>query len=388
MKRLLSLLSLPLLLASAGCADATCDPGDLCTWFGTPGEAGLSDEGTHRLDAKTFWVVDMAFHPTEGWPVILDWNNHRVVTLDADEQIVVLTGVGGELGDGPEGPALDAQWNHPTDVDWLSDGSLVIAAWHNSRVVALDPTLQEMEFLAGSGGRDFAGDGGPAIDAVLDLPCGVRVGPDDSIYLSDMANQRIRRIAPDGTIDTVAGTGDHGWNGDGALLETSFASPALQRAEPAFKLDWDLDGTMLLADTHNGRIRRLDFDTGEVETVAGRGETPPGSDNGTGCTAGCGFGGDGGPATEAMLNYPADVAVAPDGTIYIADANNHCVRAVDTDGIISTFAGVCGEQGYDGDFGPATEALLNTPFGVEVDGDGAVYISDTYNSRIARVEPQ
>lgn len=388
MKRLLSLLLFPLLLAASGCADTTCEPGDLCTWFGTPGEAGLSAEGTARLDAKTFWVVDLAFHPTEGWPAILDWNNHRVVTFDDNDELVVLTGVGGELGDGPEGPALDAQWNHPTDVDWLSDGTLVIAAWHNSRIVALDPSLSEVEFLAGTGGRDFAGDGGPATEAVLDLPCGVRVGDDDSIYLADMANQRLRRIDPDGTIDTVAGTGDHGWNGDGALLETSFASPALQRAEPAFKMDWDLDGTLLVADTHNGRIRRLDLEADTVETVAGMGETPEGSDNGTGCTTGCGYGGDGGPATDAMLNYPADLAVGSDGTIYIADAYNHCVRAVDPDGTIQTFAGVCGEQGFEGDFGPATEALLNTPFGVEVDLDGVVYIADTYNSRVARVEPE
>ena len=387
MKRLLALLSLPLLLATAACEDQSCDPGDLCNWFGVPGEAGVSVDGTHRLEAKTFWVVDLNFHPTDGTPVLLDWNNHRIITLDETESIVTLTGVAGELGDGPAGPALDAQWNHPTDVDWRSDGSLVIAAWHNSRVVALDPSMQEIEFLAGTGGRDFAGDGGPATDAVLDLPCGVRVGDDDSIYLADMANQRIRRIDPDGTIDTVAGNGEHGFNGDGALLETSLASPALQRAEPAFKMDWDLDGTLLMADTHNGRIRRLDFEAGTIETVAGMGETPEGSDNGTGCTTGCGYGGDGGPATEAMLNYPADLAVAPDGMIYIADAYNHCVRALDADGTIETFAGVCGEQGNEGDFGPAGEALLNTPFGVEVGPDGAVYIADTYNSRVARVEP-
>jgi len=385
-------LALPALLvltaAASGCVDTTCSPGDLCTWFGTPGEAGLSEEGTHRLDARTFWAVDLAFHPTEGWPAILDWNNHRVVTLDAADELVVLTGVGGELGDGPPGPAREAQWNHPTDVDFRSDGSLILAAWHNSRVAALDPSLQTMEFLAGTGGRDFAGDGGPATDAILDLPCGVRVGPDDSIYIGDMANQRVRRIDPAGVIETVAGNGEHGWNGDGTLLETSFASPALQRAEPAFKMDWTLDGALLLADTHNGRIRRLDLAAGTVETVAGRGEAPEDSDNGTGCSTGCGYGGDGGPATDAMLDYPADVAVGPDGTVYIADANNHCVRAVDPDGVITTAAGVCGEPGLAGDFGPATEALLNTPFGVAVDGDGVLYVADTYNSRIARLEPQ
>src|SRR5690606_27555170 len=150
------------------------------------------------------------------------------------------------------------------------------------------------------------------------LPCGVRVADDDSIYLADMANQRIRRIDTAGVIDTVAGNGEHGFNGDGAALETSFASPALQRAEPAFKMDLH-DGSLYIADSHNGRIRRFDIAAGTVTTVAGIGETPVDSENGVTCTAGCGYSGDGGPATAAMLNNPTDVAVADDGTLYIAD---------------------------------------------------------------------
>ena len=367
--------------------DVTCEAGDICTWFGTPQLAGLAEEGQHRLEASTFWTVDVVFHPTEGYPVLLDWNNHRLLTLDEDEQVVILSGVGGMLGDGPEGDALEAEWNHPTDVAWLSDGSMVMAAWHNSRVVQFSPDYSEVEFIAGTGGRDFSGDGGPAVDAVLDLPCGIRVDEQDNIYIADMANQRIRLIDPDGIIDTVAGTGAHGFNGDGPALETMLASPALQRAEPAFKMDY-VDGMLYIADTHNGRVRLFDIAAGTIETVAGMGETPPDSDNGTTCTAGCGYSGDGGPATEAMLNTPTDVAVAPDGTLYIADTDNSCVRSVSPDGTIDTFAGVCGERGYGGDYGPATEALLDRPFGVAVDLDGAVYIADTYNSVIRRVVPQ
>ncbi len=382
----LALAALAAPIALSGCAD-TCDPGDICTWFGTPGLAGMSPDGTLRTDASTFWVVDVAFSPLDDTPVILDWNNHRIVRIDPDDTVHTITGVGGQLGDGPEGPAATAEWNHPTDVDWLSDGTLVIAAWHNSRIATVSPDGQTVDFIAGTGGRDFAGDGGPADVAVLDLPCGVRVDADDTIYLSDMANQRIRRIDPAGTIDTIAGTGEHGFNGDGDLLDTMFASPALQRAEPAFKMDLVGD-VLFVADTHNGRIRALDLVAGTVTTVAGMGETPAGSDNGTACASGCGYGGDGGPAIEAMLHTPSDVAVADDGTIYIADTDNSCVRRVTPDGIIDTFAGICGEEGYGGDYGPATEALLDRPFGVEVGPDGAVYIADTYNSRIARVEPE
>ena len=110
--------------------------------------------------------------------------------------------------------------------------------------------------------------------------------------------------------------------------------------------------------------------------------------NGAACTEGCGYSGDGGPATEAMLQTPTDVAVADDGTIYFSDTDNSCVRRILTDGTIETFAGVCGETGFDGDGGPATEALLARPFGVSIDNDGAVYIADTYNSVIRKVVPE
>lgn len=373
---------------AAGCnADPKCDAGEICTWFGTPKVSGLAEDGTYRLDASTFWVTDVSFHPTEGWPVIMDWNNHRILTIDADENIQVISGVGGQLGDGPPGDPLVAEWNHPTDAAFLSDGTLLLAAWHNSRIVEFTPDLSDCLFLAGTGGRDFGGDGGPAAEAVLDLPVSVRVDDNDNIYVADMANQRIRRISPDGVIETVAGTGRHGFNGDGAALETSFASPALQRAEPAFKLDYR-DGMLYFADTHNGRIRVFDLEAGTITTVAGKGETPDGSDNSVVCTAGCGYGGDGGPATEAMFNTPSDVAVASDGTMYIADTDNSCIRRVTPDGTIDTFAGVCGQQGFDGDGGPAEEALLSRPFGVAVDLDDVVYISDTYNSVVRRVVPE
>ena len=382
------------LLSAVGCEKPSdsdpinsCDPGDICPWFGTPEVAGMSPEGTPRTEASTFWVVDVVFHPIDDWPVIMDWNNHRVITFDADDELVVLTGVGGRLGDGPEGDAALAEWNHPTDVAWLSDDTMVMAAWHNSRIVQFDSDFETMSFVSGTGGRDFGGDGGPAIEAILDLPCGIRVDESDNIFLSDMANQRIRRITPDGLIDTVAGNGAHGFNGDGPAMETMLASPALQRAEPAFKIDY-ARGNIYIADTHNGRIRVFDPQAETIETIAGMGETPPDSDNGTVCTAGCGYSGDGGPATEAMLDTPSDVAVADDGTVYIADTENSCVRVVDPDGVIETFAGICGERGFDGDLGPADEALLNRPFGVAIDGDGKVYISDTYNSVIRVVEPQ
>ena len=172
-----------------------CEPGDICLWFGTPEIHGMSDAGTPRLEGSTFWVVDVVFHPETNQPIVMDWNNHRIITFDDDDRLRVLSGVEGRLGDGPEGPASEAKWNHPTDVAWLADGTVVMAAWHNSRIVKFDPDFETMEFVAGTGGRDFGGDGGPAIDAILDLPCGIRVDEDDNILITDMANQRIQNSA-------------------------------------------------------------------------------------------------------------------------------------------------------------------------------------------------
>jgi hypothetical protein len=380
------LLPATLLLAmqSAGC-DTACQAGDLCDWFGN-GEAAATPDGLDRLDASTFWVVDVVFDPADDHPYVLDWNNHRIVSVEDDGSTRTITGTAGVLGDGPEGPMATATWNHPTDLAFRSDGTMLLAAWHNSRIVSFDLVAGTASFVAGTGARDFGGDGGPGLEAKFDLPCGVVVDGEDNIYVADMANQRIRVVANDvtHTVNTVAGDGQHGFDGDGPALQHSLASPGFQRAEPAFKMDF-ADGKVYLADTHNGRVRTIDIATGVLTTIAGIGETADGSAFGTNCTSGCGYGGDGGPAIDAMLNYPTDVDVAPDGTVYIADTYNHCVRAIDADGTIRTAAGVCGEAGYDGAWGPATDALLDHPFGVETDSLGNLYVSDTYNHRIRLV---
>jgi hypothetical protein len=114
-----------------------------------------------------------------------------------------------------------------------------------------------------------------------------------------------------------------------------------------------------------------DPDEERLSTVAGTGEA--------------GFSGDGGPASSAELYQPTDVAVGPDGSVFIADTGNSCVRRVDSDGNITTVAGVCGHPGYSGDAGPATEAKLRSPYGVSLDASGALYIADGLNHRIRMV---
>ncbi|MGD9694509.1 MAG: hypothetical protein AB7V42_02480 [Thermoleophilia bacterium] len=207
----------------------------------------------------------------------------------------------------------------------------------------------------------FAGDGGPAADALLSSPRGTAVAADGALLVADTANHRIRRVAPDGIITTVASEGQ-GFDGDGgraavALLDTPSAVAATA------------DGGYLIADTGNDRIRRVGPD-GIISTVAG---SAPG------------LAGDGGPAVFARLDAPQGVAVTADGGYLIADTGNDRIRRVGPDGIISTVAG--GAPGLAGDGGPATQARLSAPRGVRAEPGGGFLISDTGNARVRRVSP-
>jgi sugar lactone lactonase YvrE len=186
-----------------------------------------------------------------------------------------------------------------------------------------------------------------------------------NVYIVDTYNNRIRRVDAHGVITTIGGTGSAGYGGDGGpATNARFNNPHGIASDPA--------GNVYVADPPNQRIRRIDANSGIVTTVAGSG-------------AG-GFGGDGGPATAARLNYPKGVEIAPDGSLYIADNNNHRVRRVDlATGIITTVAGT-GTAGFSGDGGPATAARLDEPRNIAFDSAGRLYIVDQNNGRIRRVD--
>src|SRR5262249_8824576 len=215
---------------------------------------------------------------------------------------------------------------------------------------------------AGNGSYGFSGDGGPATQAQLGFPAKVAVAPDGSLYIADLLN--IRRVGPDGLITTAAGNGTFGYSGDGG--------PALQ-AQLRFPIGVAVapDGSLYIADTYNNRIRRVAPD-GLITTVAGNGTN--------------GSGGDGGPAIQAQLNEPFGIAVGPDGSLYIAERQNSRIRRVSPDGIITTIVGD-GTFGYSGDSGPAFQAHLDSPYDVAIGPDGSLYIADVGNNRIRRVEP-
>jgi len=217
--------------------------------------------------------------------------------------------------------------------------------------------------VAGNGEIGFGGDGGPAIEAMLWTPMDVAFDSQGNMYIADTGNERIRKVDAFGIITTYAGSGEPGFGGDGGLAtEAKLLSPT--------GVAVDSSGNLYIADRGNNRIRVVG-PSGIINTYAGSG--PPG------------FGGDGGPATEARLYSPNDIALDSEGNLFIADTANNRIRRVGNDGIITTVAGT-GIGGFSGNGGAAVNAQIWSPYDVAVDPAGNLYIADYTNWRIRRMD--
>lgn len=356
------------------------EPGVICTWAGT-GDPGFDGDGQPLQTAQFYWPIDLTI-AADGTAYILDWNNHRVRRTAPTGTLE--TAIGTDfVGDGPYdesdqiapgAPGGEVHLNHPTHLLPLRDGHLLLSSWHNHKLRLYDPDSGLIQVICG-GTAGFAGDGGPARQALLSQPSQAAEDATGHIYILDQRNQRVRRIDPDGIITTVVGTGQAGFSGEGSTPRSAqLHLPDGPNPPPAGSLAIDSQGRLYISDTLNQRVRRADFALDRIETIAG--------------TGAAGYGGDGGPAIQAKLNNPRDIAIGPDGRLYIADEMNHRVRAVDLrDGRIETIAG-SGHAGFDGDGKPAIQAALNRPAGLEFDQAGFLYIADTYNHRIRRLLPE
>jgi len=190
-----------------GCGGEKCDrSGFICTFAGVPQEAQFGKEDVPAVESQLYLPQDIVF-ADDGTAYFPDFNNHRIRTIGVDGIVHSVAGTG-FLGDGPEGPAEVFAWNHPTNlaIDPSNPSLIYIAAWHNSRINVLDLDAETVTFECGTGGRDFAGDGGDALMAVLDLPSSVAFDRDGNLYISDQANQAIRKVDPLGVIETIAGS--------------------------------------------------------------------------------------------------------------------------------------------------------------------------------------
>jgi DNA-binding beta-propeller fold protein YncE len=334
-----------------------------------------------------------------------------------------VAGTGAAKNNGDMGLASKFNVGQPFGVEVGPDGALYITEVSNHRVLRLDLDSQIITTVAGCGRKGYAGDGGLAVDAELNEPYEVRFDKAGNMYFVEMKNHLIRRVdAQTKIISTVAGTGVAGFGGDdGPATKAQFKNP--------HSIALDQRGGIYVADIGNHRIRRIDLVSGIVETIAGDGqrrlpkEHVPARGNPVlgpralfihGTTlwvalreghsvwkldltanrwkhvAGSGekgFSGDQGSAKNATFNGPKGIAVGPLGNVFVVDTENHAIRKIDVkSGIITTVAGAGPDQrGGRGDGGPATEAQLDRPHGIGLDERGTIYIGDTVNHRVRRV---
>jgi sugar lactone lactonase YvrE len=302
---------------------------------------------------------------------IADSNNNRIRKVDAQTRLISTVagnGTSGSSGDG--GLAVNASINTPTSVALDPAGNIYIADSGNAVIRRVDAFTGIISTFAGTLGKaGYAGDHGPATGAMFKSPNGISFDPSGNLYVADTGNNAIRMITPAGIISTVAGNGTAGMAGDGGLA-TQAQLYAPWSATPIPSSVPGVYAGFYIADQGNHRIRAVDA-AGNISTFAGS-------------TAG--YGGDGGPATQAQLYEPASVLVDVAGNIYIADSGNNVVRRISaTTGVISTYAGN-GSEAFAGDGGPASQAGLYGPYAFALDTQGSLYIADVFHNRIRKVD--
>jgi DNA-binding beta-propeller fold protein YncE len=285
-----------------------------------------------------------------------------VASARADKLVLVAGG-----GDGPDGsPAPRAKLVQPFGVDFGPDGTTYIVEMAKGERLRAINGKGDLVTLAGTAGeKGHAGDGGPALKATFNGMHSLAVGPDGCVYLADTWNNCVRKFDPkSGTVSAFAGTGEKGFAGDGGpAVKAKFGGCFCVSFDPAGK-------DLFITDLDNRRIRKVDMATGVVTTVAGNGEK--------------GVPKDGEPAAAQPLVDPRAHAVDGKGNLYFLERGGHALRVVGPDGRIRTVAGT-GKAGTG--TGKALESAMNGPKHLCIDRDGTVLIADTENHRIIRYVP-
>jgi len=287
----------------------------------------------------------------------IDGNRVRMITGQGRITTIAGTGDRGDRGDG--GSARVAHLNSPQALAIDPDGNVFIADTGNNRVRKVSAS-GDISTVAGTGDAGYFGDGGQAVKARLNSPAGLALGFGGALFIADTMNHRVRQVAANGVITTVAGTGTAGYSFEGV---PALAAPLNLPEALAF----DSEGHLYVADVGNRRVREIDL-SGAIRTVAGTGRQ--------------GFSGDRGPGSAAKVNLATEGYGG--GNLYVADTGNQRIRKVDLRGNISSVAGT-GRIGYSGDGGPPSAAILSLPLSVAVDVQGTLYLADSGNNRIRKI---
>lgn len=354
------------------------------------------------------------------------WSSSFATAIVFAGEITTVAGTGRAEANGDAGKALQVNIGDPFGVEFGPDGGLYVTEVRNHRLWRIDLQTSSAEVIAGSGRKGYSGDGGPAIQADLNEPYEVRFDDQGNIFFVEMQNHVVRRVdAKTRIITTIAGTGEAGFSGDGGpAIRATFRQP--------HSIALDGNGGLYIADIGNHRIRRVDLAKGTVDTVAGDGSKVLPRDGQTARgtpvlgpralfihgkqmwvalreghsvwvidlddwkwrhVAGNGqrgYSGDSGPASQATFDGPKGITRGPDGNVYVVDTENQAIRRIDlATGTIETVAGGGPKtRGYGGDGGPALQAKLDRPHGICAGQDGTLYIGDTLNHRVRRISKE
>ncbi len=302
----------------------------------------------------------LAFDPS-GTLYVADTGNNRVVRVGAGGTLTVVAGGGDFVLPRDNVAATSTYVFSPSALAFDRAGNLFLSEEGWNLVRRVDASTRLIRAVAGT--LDVL-DGGPALNAPLSFPVGTALDAAGNLYIADTQHHRLRRVDSGGVIRTVAGTGLADSSPDGGLASSSSLDFPLN-------VSVDARGNLYITEAFSV-VRKVDAATQRLSTVAG-------------LVHDSGFSGDGGPAVRAKLNIPVAAVADAAGNVYISDRDNHCIRRVDTAGVIRTVAGVCTQEGYAGDGGPATQARLSYPRGLAFEANGNLLIADAGNSVVRRL---
>jgi streptogramin lyase len=358
------------LLTSLLCLAPAAPPASIDTAAGS-GRKGYGGDGGPAVDAR----LDQPFHcdlDAAGNLYVAEAGNHCVRRVDLKTgTITTVAGSGARGYGGDGGPATRATLNEPYAVAVDTNGDLYVVDRLNAVVRKVEGKTAVITTVAGNGKKGYGGDGGPAVDAMLREPNDCCLDGKGGLLIADVADWRVRRLdVKAGTISTFAGTGKPAGKVDSSRLGDG--GPAAQAVLPGARaVCVDGRGNTYVCEREGNAVRKIDA-RGVITTVAGTGAR--------------GYDGDGGDATRATFNGPKGVRCDRQGNIDVVDTENHAVRRIDAGtNVVTTVAG--GRRGAGGDGGPADRAGLDRPHGCVVDADGTLYIADTNNHRVRRVPP-